>query len=283
MELSSILGAACLAALWSAALLVAAAALQDARWLSALARKLRVTAGPLQDGFASVSARVEAGAGPNGQLASLQHEERGRAVDERTGVVRQLSAISRLAGGALRTGSGERIELEAGARVAVWLDEDDLPSPLERQAAAGARGAMRSDSRALRQGDEIFASGELGAVVGGWRLRAGGREPVILSSFDPSRWARARAKGCIGFAIAELLVCLACSALALSRPRFGPLSAAGALLSLGFFLGVTPLGVRLHQACAPPHRRLRVRRAPLTPAAPGEERPQPRSSASNAA
>ena len=160
MELNSLLGLGCLATLWTLALLVAAAALQDARWLGGLAKGLSPNKGPLQPGLASFSARVESASGAEGQLASLRIEQRGRALD---------------------------------------IDGNQ----------------------------------------------------------------------------------------ALATPRFGSASTAGALISLGFYLGVTPLGVRLHQACAPPHRRLQTRVVPASGAAAidinARRDAQSRSSASNAA
>jgi hypothetical protein len=53
----------------------------------------------------------------------------------------------------------------------------------------------------------------------------------------------------MAFIVGELAVCVICTAIALQKPVFGPLSRAGALSCLTFFLGVTPVAVWLRDRC----------------------------------
>ncbi|XXT24838.1 hypothetical protein WME94_25220 [Sorangium sp. So ce429] len=76
--------------------------------------------------------------------------------------------------------------------------------------------------------------------------------PALVSSVDPRAFCRSRI-ALLALGVAGILGALVgCSALALSRPRFGPASTAGAALCLAFFLLVQPLGTALRDAARTP-------------------------------
>jgi hypothetical protein len=265
MGMNAMVGVFCLVALWCAALLVAGAALQDLRELLASHARLRALGeGELGEGF--LVGEIVEGAGPDGALATHAIVQRGRALDGDAPAIafRDVSYESRVHGGVVRAGD-TRIVLDAGAaRAAVWRDRR------ARQAAAAsangpafsevftmactARGHTRRVTTAITVGARVFVAGEVARRGDELVMRAAAGGELVVAEGNP-RSVVARQLAAVAFFVAgELLVCAACTALALWPPVFGCVSTVGAAACLAFFLGVTPLGVWLRERCLPPSR-----------------------------
>lgn len=246
------MGALALGLFWIHVLLIAAAALADLRKLGALAR--RVAAGSW--------AEVESARGPQGLLARQWVEQLGRLA-RRAGpreiLFHDRAHHSEVFGGVLRTSTGT-LELApaAGDRAAVWPSLDERarraaqPEPARFDAAASAAAKAKGFER------EVETRIEVGARV--WvagRVDEGTLQPapdVIVSLADPRPWlARARML-VIGFVLLDVGVAALCTLLALWSPLFGPISMLGAAGALGWFLGVQPLGVEVHDRVRTPDR-----------------------------
>lgn len=232
-----VMGIFCLVVLWTTALLVAASAL-----------KLR---GRLVTRATSLGRETDAEITEcDGAFATLAVEQIGRALDppERPAIAfHDRSYRSTLAGGVLLV-NGERVEVPAAPRAEVWLD------PARRTAAAQcpstaafdeayakakkAKGWIRTVEMSLSKGDKIV-------------YYAG--ETPLVSTVRVQRWLAGRARMLLVFAMSSVSLCGAVTVLALSKPHFGTLSLVGAVLGIAFFLGITPLGVRLREQARFPH------------------------------
>jgi hypothetical protein len=246
------MGALALGLFWIHVLLIAAAALADLRELGRLAR--RVATGSW--------AEVESARGPQGLLARQWVEQLGRLA-RRAGpreiLFHDRAHHSEVFGGVLHTSSGT-LELApaAGDRAAVWPSLDERaaraaqPEPGRFDAAASAAAKAKGFER------EVETRIEVGARV--WvagRVEDGKLAPdptLIVSLADPRPWlARARMV-VIGFVMLDVGVATLCTLLALWTPAFGLVSMLGAAGALGWFLGVQPLGVAVHDWVRTPDR-----------------------------
>jgi hypothetical protein len=262
MTLNAIVGVFCLGALWTAALLVAASALKDLRDLRTLLARLRRWSGrPGEGGL--VECAVLRGDGPEGALATHEARQIGRALDGATAAVafRDTSHASRVHGGAVvARGTALAVDSEATS-ASVWpsraapgrASPEDLCAFDEVYAAARtANGVRRTIATSVRVGHRVFVAGEV--VLRGDQLvvRAPSGGALIVAVENPRTWAARRCVSIVAFVASELLVCLACTTLALTPPAYGSVSTAGGVLCLAFFLGVTPVGVWLRDLCVPP-------------------------------
>jgi len=232
--------------LWVTALLVAWAALMDARELHGRRRAL------VRRGV--VRGEVARGDGDGGALAVHEVAQVGRALDGPTPTIGfwDRSYASRVAGGAVRTPAGELVEIAAvdDARAEVWVTADlrargaaaaDAPAFDDaHKAAARARGFTRTVRAALLAGDAVWISG--------------GADGILVSAVDPLAWLSRGALLCVAFAAVELCAAAACTALAVSTPAFGPLAVVGGVLGLAHFLGVQPLAVAVRNSVRTPDR-----------------------------
>jgi hypothetical protein len=229
-----VMGIACLFVLWSTALLVAGAALQELRDLGTLARSLRGLV------FGEIVSE--------GELAVHEVEQTGRALDvaEPTIVFHDRGTTSRVLGGALKVGE-ESIELGASDG-AVWVDAKATALAMQDERAfegdwvesKKSKGMRRIVRTALAKGDRVWVARDANGAV------------TLVSSTDPRAFVSSRRWLVVLFIAAELAACGACTRLALSEPVFGTLSTIGGVLCLGFFLAVTPIGVAVRDACRPP-------------------------------
>ncbi|EYF01524.1 hypothetical protein [Chondromyces apiculatus] len=243
-----IMGWIALAILWVNTLLVAAAALKD---LGAIARKTRAL-GPFRRG------RVVRGKGRSGALAGHRVEQVGRAGAEGGGreeiVFHDKSYGGEIYGGAVALEDGGReVTVAPAIDGQVWLSAEEQAAaaacPSEERFAEAypharkARGYSRTVEAQIREGATVWLGGEEPSA------------PRLLSTLDPQAWARSRMLRCAAFALATVVVCAACTAVALWPPVFGTVSKIGALLCLGFFLGVQPLGVTVRESVRSPEVR----------------------------
>lgn len=231
-----VMGIACLVVLWSTALLVAGAALQELRDLGALARSLRDLV------FGEMVSE--------GELAVHEVEQTGRALDaaEPTIVFHDRGTTSRVLGGVLKVGE-ESIELGASDG-AVWVDAKATALAMQDERASAflgdwaeskkSKGMRRVVRTALAKKDRVWVARDANGAV------------TLVSSTDPRAFVSSRRWLVVLFIVAELAACGACTRLALAEPVFGTLSTIGGVLCLGFFLAVTPIGVAVRDACRPP-------------------------------
>lgn len=258
----------CLLSLWTMALLVAGAALGDARnWLAIRTRARPLAKGEL--GVGSLACEVVRGDGPANALATHEATVVGRARDgePRAISIHDVALRSVLHGGAVHAAHGD-VLLEAGEPVSVWTEgaavgaaaPDDRASVEDAYAEACSSGGLRRTLRAeVMQGARVFVVGELLRSGGALVLRAPRGATLIVAASDPRPLATRRCAGIVAFVAVELSACFACTALATSSPAFGPVSVVGAALGLTFFVAVTPLAVAVRDWCTPPSERRRER------------------------
>lgn len=230
-----VMGIFCLVVLWSTALLVAASAFQLRGRLAAKAKAL----GKGRVGVIDT----------DGTFATAFVEQVGRALDPAD--VPAITFHDRRYGGTIAGGAlvcaGERLEIPAAEDAEIWVDEKrrqeaarcpTLGSFDEAYALARkAKGYVRTVEVPLKKGDRVhYFPGE---------------RPVI-TTFEPARWLGDKARSLVVFAITELFVCGAVTRVALSEPLFGTVSTIGGALAIAFFLGVTPLGVKLRDVARLP-------------------------------
>ena len=241
---NELMGLLCLATLWTTALLVAGAALQDMRdvW-SFFRRARRALRGTIESAKGDV-------------FAEWRVEQRGRALDAKEEAIafHDRTFESSLEGGSVRI-QGELYAVqgpgdvwataEARTRAAVCADRATFDAAYAQ--ATRAAGWQREVRVCMRPGDDVFVLGEIkdGTITG-----ASG--PLVVSSFDPARRFAFQLSAIAGFIVAELVACAAVTSIAVAPPLFGARSIVGAVLCLGFFLGVTPLAVALRESVRRP-------------------------------
>ncbi len=260
-----VMGVFCLGVLWLTALLVAAAAWQEARDLLARARRLRPLApGAEGEGFV---AGVVASGDAEGALAVSVVRQVGRAVDASgpTIAFHDRGYASEVCGGTVRAGDTTlRVRPAEGARAEVWL------TPEERAAAAGcpgdaafeaaypaarkARGFAREVRAEVRVSRQVWVHGAVQRDGAERVVQPPAGAPLLVATMDPRRLCTRGAWLALAFALAELAACAAVTRVCLWRPVFGTVSTVGGVLALAFFLGVTPLGVSVRDRLRPPSR-----------------------------
>jgi hypothetical protein len=228
-----VMGAVCLVSLWTAALLVALAAWQDARdLLRLLARARRALPGVVESG-----------------KATWRLSQRGRALDAKAPAIafhdRAFEAVMsdvtvRADGGLYRVPSTSQVwPSDEARRRATACPDAPLFDDVYRDAVKAA-GHLREVKIELSPGDAVWVLGKVreGQVHGDG-------EPVVLAAFDPRGYLGKRAALLSAFIPVELALCACVTRVALTLPHFGTVSTVGAVLGLAFFLGVTPIGVAL--------------------------------------
>jgi hypothetical protein len=262
--LNIVLGALCLGVLWTAALLVAGSALQDLRSLFGVRARLR----PLESdrpGVGLFECTVLEGAGPGGALATHEVVQIGRALDGDLAAIafRDVSHVSRVHGGVVCLKDTRlAIDPEAGPSE-VWpsrrardeAEHDGGQTFDEAHAAARSMsGHLRTVTATVWTGERIFLAGEIVRRGDAFVVCAPPSASLLVAMEDPRALVSRQCALVVTFVLAELLVCSACTALALTPPVFGSVSTAGGALCLALFLGVTPVGVWVRDRCLPPNR-----------------------------
>lgn len=247
------MGCLALLILWVNALLIAA---DVARQTLALLRRRASLAGSWARG------RVIQGAGPGGALAARHVDQVGRAAGASSILFHERAARSEVFGGTIALDGAGDLTLLAGAEVEVWLDPRSVASAVAcpsaevfdevHATAARAKGFERTVTASIGTGDQVFVSSARGQVGG--HPQAPGLPVALVAAMDPRALLARRAALGACFLAGELLAAAACTALALRPPLFGPVSTAGGVLGLLFFLLVQPAGVRVRDALLVPCR-----------------------------
>jgi hypothetical protein len=253
----------CLATLWLTALLVGAAAGLELRPLWALAQRLRRLS-PARTGVGMVAGRIQHALSDDLIFASHTIGQIGRALASKRRALefRDRSHESRVWGGAVSLGEGHVQVAPESQHAEVWTEKrarhvtsacDDASNFEAAYAAAKRRtGSAHTVTTVLREGDQVFVSGQFSQENGQLRVRATAAAPLLIAAADPRHFVVKRLLGVSLFIALELASCLAVTRLACVRPAFGPLSTLGACACLLFFLGVTPIGVWLRDWCRTP-------------------------------
>jgi hypothetical protein len=235
-----ILGLLGLAIVWVNALVIAAAAIGEARRLL----RARSALGEVRKGT------VASGRGEDDTLAMHEVDQVGRAIDAPVPAMlwHDRGYASTIFGGTVKVGE-ETIEIAESKEGEVWpsrerqIERSKCPSDEELDAhyksSRGAKGAPRKVLTPIRKGDTVWIA----------------KEGKLVSAIDPALWYGARARASLLFALAELGVCGACTAVALVPPHFGIASTIGGALLLLFFVFVQPIGVSVEDANRSPSER----------------------------
>jgi hypothetical protein len=240
----SLMGFVALAVVWTAALLLAAAALQDDRRIAALAQRLARAArkeGAERLLFGRVTSAGDA-------FATWRVEQVGRAIDTPKGVGVQWN--DRAYASLVHGGAIDSVPVAARAEdVAVWVADErraaasavESPEAFEQVTRAGrtGRGALRTFDLSIAAGAEAWA---FGALEGGALVPPVGA-PLLVAERDPRAFCtKARIRIWV-FVVAELAVLAGLTALCFVPPVFeGVVSKLGGVGCLAFFLGVQPIG-----------------------------------------
>jgi hypothetical protein len=237
------MGLFCLMVLWVTALLVAWAAVQEARdvW-GRLVRARRAFWGTVESTQSEV-------------FAEWTVDQRGRALDTKDERIafHDRRFTSKVFGGAVRIG-GDVYRVEGPGEV--WVSDGERARAAEQsdtvfenayKEAVRAAGWERTVRASVGAGDVVFL---MGSVAPG-RI-SGGKEPLVVATFDPTGRFVRQLLAAASFVVGELGVCAAITAWVMVSPHFGPMCIAGAVAGLAFFLGVTPLGVALREKLESP-------------------------------
>jgi hypothetical protein len=249
----TVMAAIALGLFWIHVLLIAGAALADLRELGRLGRRMRDC----------VVGEVRSARGPNGLLARHRVEQLGR-LDRRGGPAQILfhdrSHSSEVFGGTLALPDGRELELvpTPGGQGEVWPDLARRAEQAGRVEADVFASALGPAGKAKGFEHTVETAVRVGARVWVTGRRDGDRivpDPTsIVALADPRGWVNRSRMLVIGFVLADVLVAGLCTALALCPPHFGWISMLGAAGALGWFLGVQPLGVAVHDLVRTPDR-----------------------------
>lgn len=249
------MGVVALVILWGNTLLVALATAKQALALVARARRF--------EGL--VRGRVVS----QGPLAEHEVAQKGRlsATKSMSIVFHDCGFASRSLGGVIETEAGTRFAVAKGP-AEVWVTEHAVKEAQRctgaeafEEAYASARkvkGWTRSVVTAVEPGTEVFVSGRVTAAKDGAPATiAPGEHGLLVSTFDPRTWIRARALAALaGFIPAISAGALGCTLLALTEPVLeGTMSKIGGLAGLVFFLLVLPAGTAVRDWLRTPDRR----------------------------
>ncbi|MFO0667313.1 MAG: hypothetical protein U0174_25405 [Polyangiaceae bacterium] len=233
------MGVLALAILWTNALLVFFAAFKDLALL-----------GKFTDAAKGIrAATVKTG---GGQLARFEIEQVGRAADAtdvRTILFHDKHHGSVCLGGTLALDDDGEVEVSKDDTVDVWVSRDAIQSSLRKlevpgeyakayESATKGVGFSRTVSVSLDDGEKIFT----------WM----DGETRVLSNFDPRSLLSGHRTSVVLFMLGTLAGAAVVTAVALVPPAFGLVSKIGGALGLGYFLGITPLGVSLREKIRKP-------------------------------
>jgi hypothetical protein len=98
----------------------------------------------------------------------------------------------------------------------------------------------------------VFVAGEVSREEDELIARAPRGGELLVSATDPRSFVTKRITLVVSFIVVELAVCAAATRVATWPPVFGSVSIGGAIACIAFFLGVTPIGVAVREACRPP-------------------------------
>jgi hypothetical protein len=254
--------------LWGNTALVAIAAARRALDLHRMARAFRPA--PLEAGSEGLFRGIVGGGGPVAQHAVQQNGRVASAAVQSIVWHDRSMEGSALAGEILLEAPSPnlgRLRIEPGP-ADVWLTEAEIEQSGQCKDAATfedaygharrVKGFARTVTASIGRGRDAYVVGRLEADPDGegFRVRPiAGR--LILSTFDPARWARRRAAVVLfGFVPGIVLAAAGCTALALTEPVFdGLASKFGGLLGLAFFLAVLPAGTAVRDFLREPHAR----------------------------
>lgn len=253
------MGLLALGVLWVNTALVLAVALRQLGNVLALARRLRAlrARGELTSGV--VEPR-------EGAFAVRRITQVGRAMTTK-GPDRILFTDGpqsfEVLGGAVKTDDGA-IEVAPAqpAESEVWIDDERA-----RDGAACAdagefeaawrpastfKGFSRDVALEVRAGDRVWVAG----AREGDRLLPRADAPLLVSLVDPIAFCASRARLLVAFVALATAALGLVTAAALWPPHFGPVSTAGGVLCVAYFLGIQPLGTAVRDAVKVPSRRL---------------------------
>jgi hypothetical protein len=236
-----VLGCVALFAVWVAALLCALASVNTAR---ALGRRARALAG-LREGT------VTRGDGPEGALAEHRVLQLARALDA------DPPSLAFSDKGYRGEVFGGEVEVAGVATpLAPHPDLEVWPDPAKQASAAllasdSEFDALYKDARSKGSPRDVVAW-----VLPGDRVYflTSGEAVTFLSATPPLPFLARRRAAHLLFAVTELAVCAALTAVALWPPLFGTVSTVGGVGLLAFFLIVQPLGVAVEEASREPSR-----------------------------
>jgi len=260
-----LMGLLALGVLWVNTLLISAAAWKEAMRL--LARRSRlVLREPVASGYGLVRGTVVRGEGTRGALASRTVEQLGRAAGdpaERRGILFGDKSTSGESFGGVVDVGGIELAVASASDAEVWIDVARLRADGESGAGADfdvafeearrARGFARTLHADIAGGASVWVAGDLTSAGDTRRVTASAEHGLLVSSFDPRAFC-ARKAALSFLAVAGFVAgAAACTALALTAPRFGTVSTLGGALGLVFFLLVQPAGTALRDAVKLPH------------------------------
>jgi hypothetical protein len=260
-----LLGALCLALLWANALLVAVAAWKELGALRTFGARMLPLAAEAS-GVGLIEAKVDHGVGMDGAFATHAIRQVGSSLEVGGPriVFRDRTHESCVKGGILRAGHGRLHVAPDAERAVVWTSArareqasacaDPSAFDAAYDAARAAQGFARTVETLLREGDDIFVWGEVTGEGDARVLRAPGGGDLLVAAEDPRVFVARKSRLIVSFVVCELLTCALCTRLATWAPSFGRVSTIGAVLCLGFFLAVTPIGVWVRDRCRPPSR-----------------------------
>lgn len=247
-----------LLSVWTVALLSAADVLIDFRRLAGLRR--RWTRLPSANGTGLVTGTVAEGKGPDGAFAVHHLEQRVRLLDQPN----TLGFWDRKYGAELFGGTvkvADALVTVAPQPAQVWpnAERQAQAHPVAPAQFAALLGDAQKAAGALRQLDTPLKAGDTVYVAG--TFRDGVAQPaqdggLLISAIDPNAWAAARQNLCLGFVALSLAWASVGTylAVAVGEP-WGLVSKLGAAVLIGLFLGLTPLCVKVRNACKTPDER----------------------------
>jgi hypothetical protein len=260
-----ILGVLLLGALWVEAVLVAAAAWLQIRGLRSIRARLHLIEGAM--GVGMIEGEIERCIAGD-VFATHTIEQVGRALDAKTRTIafHDRANSSKVFGGAVRTREGPIQVPENDGRASVWTSRIARLQTAARFSpdvfdaayaeACSQRGYIRTLNTSLRVGDHVFVSGELVQKDDRLVIQSPRGGDLLIAAEDPRRIVAEQSRVALAFIVVELLLCALCTRIALWPPLFDRVSTIGGALCLGFFLGVTPVGVYVRDRCAPPSQSL---------------------------
>lgn len=238
------MGILALAVLWTNALLVALAAWKDRSLLTRMSEAIERSCR---------KGTIRLGLGDADTLASFRIAQVGRAADAtdvRTILFHDKSHASACFGGELTLDDGSALALETDETVDVWvpreaiheavkLHESSGDYPRAYDAAGKGAGYARVIEVQLAKGSDVYV----------WKNEEGTR---CLGAFDPRPLLSSHKNRVTLFILLTLAGASIVTGMALVPPSLGLVSKLGGLLGLGYFLGITPLGVSLREKVRKP-------------------------------